>query len=44
VCVDQLDDYVIPRLTRRLTRAYEAHVRNATVYLEHGEPTLTDVI
>lgn len=40
VRVDQLADYVIPRLTRRLTRAFEAHERNATVYLEHGELAL----
>ncbi|UUV34314.1 NUDIX hydrolase [Amycolatopsis roodepoortensis] len=40
VPVRHLQDYVIPRLLRRLTRAHEAHERQTTVYLEHGEPVL----
>ncbi|MEU4519405.1 NUDIX domain-containing protein [Amycolatopsis sp. NPDC024027] len=39
VPVANLGDYVIPRLVRRLTRAYEARQQGATLYLEHGEPT-----
>lgn len=35
--VADLDDYVISRLARRLTRAFEAKQRNVTLYLEHGE-------
>ncbi len=38
VPVAKLDDYVIPRLVRRLTRAFEAKEQGATLYLEHGEP------
>jgi 8-oxo-dGTP pyrophosphatase MutT (NUDIX family) len=40
VPVEQLGDYVIPRLARRLTRAYEAHREGTTLYLEHGELAL----
>lgn len=40
VSVEQLDGFVIPRLGRRLTRAYEAHKGGATAYLEHGETRL----
>ena len=38
--VDDLGDYVIPRLERRLRRAFEAHRDSTTLYLEHGEPVL----
>jgi hypothetical protein len=34
------DEYVIPRLTRRLSRAVEADENGTTLYLEHGEPVL----
>ncbi|HEX5405770.1 MAG TPA: NUDIX hydrolase [Pseudonocardiaceae bacterium] len=37
VAVDKLDQYVIPRLTRRLTNAYRAYVSDVILYLEHGE-------
>jgi 8-oxo-dGTP pyrophosphatase MutT (NUDIX family) len=39
VPVTQLSDYLVPRLLRRLTCAYEAGIAGATLYLEHGEPT-----
>lgn len=35
-----LDDYVVPRLARRLRHAYRAGDSGETAYLEHGEPTL----
>lgn len=38
--VDELSDYVIPRLEGRLRHAYEAHRDGTTLYLEHGEPAL----
>ncbi|QQQ77406.1 NUDIX hydrolase [Saccharothrix sp. 6-C] len=34
----KIDDYVIPRLTRRLTHAHSAYVHGAPVYLEQGKP------
>ncbi|MBP2321400.1 hypothetical protein JOF56_001785 [Kibdelosporangium banguiense] len=40
VSFEQLADYVIPRLVRRITRAYEAHQNGMTLYLEHGEVVL----
>ncbi|KDN23229.1 NUDIX domain-containing protein [Amycolatopsis rifamycinica] len=40
VPVDNLDEYLIPRLARRLKHAYQAHVTDTTLYLEHGEPVL----
>ncbi|MFD5090395.1 NUDIX domain-containing protein [Amycolatopsis thailandensis] len=40
VAVQQLSEYLIPRLTRRLSRAYEAHKKQTTFYLEHGELVL----
>jgi 8-oxo-dGTP diphosphatase len=40
VSASRLGDYVIPRLERRLARAYEAHKADVTLYLEHGEPAL----
>lgn len=40
VPVDALVHYLIPGLLRRVTRAYEAHRTGATLYLEHGVPTL----
>lgn len=41
VPIDQLHDYVVPRLARRLRHAYDAHVSGATLYLEYGELTLS---
>lgn len=38
--VEQLEDYLIPRLHRRLARAFDAHYGTAMLYLEHGEPVL----
>lgn len=40
VPLDQLDDYVVARLARRLRHAYEAYVSGDTRYLEHGELAL----
>ncbi|MEV6878647.1 NUDIX hydrolase [Amycolatopsis sp. NPDC051128] len=40
VSVDKLNEYLIPRLARRLNHAYQAHVKGTTRYLEHGEPVL----
>ncbi|MEU0508831.1 MULTISPECIES: NUDIX hydrolase [Amycolatopsis] len=40
VPVDKLDEYVIPRLARRLSQAYRASTEGTTLYLEHGEPAL----
>ncbi|WP_433757303.1 NUDIX domain-containing protein [Nocardia sp. CA-135398] len=34
----KLDDYLIPRLARRLRQAHIARSVSRTVYLEHGEP------
>lgn len=36
--MNKIDDYVIPRLARRLTHAHSACVNRDTVYLEHGQP------
>ena len=36
-----ISDYAIPRLTRRLAQAYEAHRAGTSLYLEHGEPVLS---
>jgi 8-oxo-dGTP diphosphatase len=41
VHIHKLEEYVIPRLVRRLTRAHEAHIDGTTLYLEHGCPDLT---
>ena len=38
VPVDELADYAIPRLARRLIQAYEAHQNGTPLYLEHGRP------
>jgi 8-oxo-dGTP pyrophosphatase MutT (NUDIX family) len=38
VSVNSLDEYVIPRLSRRLASAYEAYRTGTTLYLEHGRP------
>ncbi len=38
VNAQELDEYLIPRLARRLREAYRAHVEGATFYLEHGVP------
>jgi 8-oxo-dGTP pyrophosphatase MutT (NUDIX family) len=40
VPIDEVADYTIPRLARRLTQAYKAHTSNVFRYLEHGTPTL----
>lgn len=40
VPAENLGDYVIPRLARRLTHAYEAYSDKAPAYLEHGEPAI----
>jgi 8-oxo-dGTP pyrophosphatase MutT (NUDIX family) len=40
VPVGRLSDYVIPRLARRLARAYQAHAAGTQLYLEHGQPAL----
>ncbi|MEU2043726.1 NUDIX hydrolase [Nocardia niwae] len=39
VRVDKLDDYTIPRLTRRLREAHAACAEPRNVYLENGKPT-----
>jgi 8-oxo-dGTP diphosphatase len=38
VSVDSLSRYVIPRLERRLSSAYQAYVSGAFIYLEYGHP------
>lgn len=43
VLVGQLDEYTVPRLARRLTSAYGAYRRAEVLYLEHGDPVLTDL-
>ena len=40
VPVQQLTDYVIPRLARRLTSAHYAYSAATPTYLEHGESAL----
>jgi 8-oxo-dGTP diphosphatase len=40
VPVSQLGSYTIPRLTRRLIRAYEAYRAGVPSYLEHGKEIL----
>jgi len=40
VPINRIDEYLIPRLARRLHRAYEANTDGTTLYLEHGEPVL----
>ena len=40
VPIDQVAGYAIPRLARRLARAYEARSAGIPLYLEHGEPVL----
>ncbi|NKY34844.1 NUDIX hydrolase [Nocardia speluncae] len=37
VPINKVDDYVIPRLGRRLRQAYTAFAHNLPIYLEHGE-------
>ncbi|MFF0531249.1 NUDIX domain-containing protein [Nocardia amikacinitolerans] len=39
VGLDRIDDYVVPRLARRVRQAHIAHVEESTRYLEHGVPT-----
>jgi 8-oxo-dGTP pyrophosphatase MutT (NUDIX family) len=39
--IAKIDDYVVPRLSRRLNQAYQAYELGATFYLEHGEPALS---
>ncbi len=41
VLVSEVAEYAIPRLARRLIRAYEAHRAGTSLYLEHGELILT---
>lgn len=41
VPIRQIDEYLIPRLARRLHHAYRAEADGTTLYLEHGEPVLT---
>ena len=38
VRIDDLAQFVIPRLERRLTNAYLAQTTDTTLYLEHGLP------
>lgn len=38
VSPDELPEYVIPRLARRLTHAHHAHTTGESAYLEHGTP------
>jgi 8-oxo-dGTP pyrophosphatase MutT (NUDIX family) len=40
VPTDRLGEYVIPRLARRLSCAYEASRNGQSLYLEHGTPVL----
>ena len=40
VPVGQLPEYLIPRLARRLTSAYQAYSDGTQVYLEHGQLVL----
>lgn len=40
VPVEELGEYVIPRLARRLEQAWRAGAEATTRYLEHGEPVL----
>ena len=42
VPIDRVGQYVIPRLERRLVQAYQAHVSNTVLYLEHGLPRFGD--
>jgi ADP-ribose pyrophosphatase YjhB (NUDIX family) len=42
VPIREVADYAIPRLARRLTRAYQARRAGTSLYLEHGEPVLDD--
>jgi 8-oxo-dGTP diphosphatase len=41
VPVDQVAEYVIPRLARRLSNAYQAYTTGTSIYLENGQPALT---
>ena len=43
VPVSQLEDFVIPRLVRRITQAHKAFTDGNTRYLERGEPVLKAV-
>ncbi|MFF0492498.1 NUDIX domain-containing protein [Nocardia sp. NPDC004068] len=38
VNINNLSEYVIQRLARRLTYGYRAYASNAVMYLEHGQP------
>lgn len=40
VPISEVAEYAIPRLARRLTRAYEARQTGIPLYLEHGEPII----
>lgn len=41
VAMPDLSRFVIPRLARRLSSAYDAYNSGATLYLEHGRPRRT---
>jgi 8-oxo-dGTP diphosphatase len=38
VNIDQVPEYVIPRLAKRLGHAYQARISGQSAYLEHGDP------
>jgi 8-oxo-dGTP diphosphatase len=38
VAINNLGDYLIPRLERRIAQAYRAYTSNVILYLEHGQP------
>ncbi|MEU4315140.1 NUDIX hydrolase [Nocardia sp. NPDC024068] len=40
VPIGRVDDYLVPRLARRLRHAYRADAEGITLYLEHGEVVL----
>jgi 8-oxo-dGTP pyrophosphatase MutT (NUDIX family) len=44
VPIGHVSDYVIPRLARRLAQAYEARRAGTPLYLEHGEPVLSQTV
>ena len=44
VPIGHVSDYAIPRLARRLARAYEARRIGTPVYLEHGESVLSQTV
>jgi 8-oxo-dGTP pyrophosphatase MutT (NUDIX family) len=44
VPIGHVSDYVIPRLARRLVQAYEVRRAGMPLYLEHGEPVLSQTV